>query len=76
MGGAKRRLARRRRADVVCVCFLLSSMRFPCDFDIIIIIVIIIAIIIIYINTKTCLNWPQTDERRKQGFQKQEDFDG
>ena len=19
-------------------------------------------------NTKTCLNWPQTDERRKQGY--------
>ena len=26
-------------------------------------------------NTKTCLNWPQTDERRKQGFHEKVEFD-
>ena len=26
-------------------------------------------------NTKTCLNWPQTEERRKQGFNKKIEFD-
>ena len=25
-------------------------------------------------NTKTCLNWPQTDERRKQGFHEKLEF--
>ena len=26
-------------------------------------------------NTKTCLNWPQTDERRKQGFHEKVELD-